>query len=72
MAVDGVSLDTSYFTAGGGGRRPAVLIGHGSGFEADVKGQPRSSHATVTRPDLVGAWIRQVDGKIGLKIPRAR
>ncbi|MFD7865592.1 alpha/beta fold hydrolase [Streptomyces sp. NPDC059783] len=31
MRVDGVSLDTSYFTTGGSGRRPAVLIGHGFG-----------------------------------------
>ncbi|MGW2591151.1 alpha/beta fold hydrolase [Streptomyces sp. NPDC001515] len=31
MRVDGVSLDTSYFTAEGAGRRPAVLIGHGFG-----------------------------------------
>ncbi|MEV6163418.1 alpha/beta fold hydrolase [Streptomyces sp. NPDC052052] len=35
MRVDGVSLDTSYFTTGGTGRRPAVLIGHGFGGSKD-------------------------------------
>lgn len=32
---DGVALDTSYFTADGGGRRPAVLLGHGFGGSKD-------------------------------------
>ncbi|MEW1686585.1 alpha/beta fold hydrolase [Streptomyces sp. NPDC091265] len=31
MRIDGVSLDTSYFSTGGTRRRPAVLIGHGFG-----------------------------------------
>ncbi|WP_328377002.1 alpha/beta fold hydrolase [Streptomyces sp. NBC_00440] len=40
MAVDGVRIDTSYFTAGGSGRRPAVLLGHGFGGSKDeVKSQ---------------------------------
>ncbi|MCX5397098.1 alpha/beta fold hydrolase [Streptomyces sp. NBC_00102] len=30
-----VALDTSYFTADGGGRRPAVLLGHGFGGSKD-------------------------------------
>src|SRR4051812_33893814 len=39
----GVRLDTSYFTAGGSGRRPAVLLGHGfGGSKADVRGQAES------------------------------
>ena len=39
----GVRLDTSYFTAGGGGRRPAVLLGHGfGGSKDDVRGQAES------------------------------
>ncbi|CAG7655583.1 alpha/beta fold hydrolase [Actinacidiphila bryophytorum] len=39
----GVRLDTSYFTAGGTGRRPAVLLGHGfGGSKADVRGQAES------------------------------
>ncbi|MEU1086034.1 alpha/beta fold hydrolase [Streptomyces sp. NPDC005892] len=32
---DKVALDTSYFTADGGGRRPAVLLGHGFGGSKD-------------------------------------
>ncbi|MFF1834568.1 alpha/beta fold hydrolase [Streptomyces sp. NPDC058231] len=40
MRIDGVSLDTSYFTSGGRGRRPAVLIGHGfGGSKDDVRAQ---------------------------------
>ncbi|MEE4490022.1 alpha/beta fold hydrolase [Streptomyces sp. BE230] len=35
MRVDGVSVDTSYFTTGGTQRRPAVLIGHGFGGSKD-------------------------------------
>ncbi|MFJ7076798.1 CocE/NonD family hydrolase [Streptomyces sp. NPDC098781] len=32
---DGVRIDTSYFTAAGDGRRPAVLLGHGFGGSKD-------------------------------------
>ncbi|MFJ7197558.1 MULTISPECIES: alpha/beta fold hydrolase [unclassified Streptomyces] len=40
MRLDGVSLDTSYFTTGGTERRPAVLIGHGfGGSKDDVRAQ---------------------------------
>ncbi|MFJ5843661.1 alpha/beta fold hydrolase [Streptomyces sp. NPDC092903] len=35
MRIDGVSIDTSYFTTGGSERRPAVLIGHGFGGSKD-------------------------------------
>ncbi|MFJ9976266.1 alpha/beta fold hydrolase [Streptomyces cyaneofuscatus] len=36
----GVPIDTSYFTAGGSGKRPAVLIGHGfGGSKNDVRAQ---------------------------------
>jgi ABC-2 type transport system ATP-binding protein len=39
----GVRLDTSYFTAGGAGRRPAVLLAHGfGGSKDDVRGQAES------------------------------
>jgi ABC-2 type transport system ATP-binding protein len=39
----GVLLDTSYFTAGGSERRPAVLIGHGfGGSKDDVRGEAES------------------------------
>ncbi|MEU0359888.1 alpha/beta fold hydrolase [Streptomyces cyaneofuscatus] len=36
----GVPIDTSYFTSGGSGKRPAVLIGHGfGGSKNDVRAQ---------------------------------
>ncbi len=49
----GVRLDTSYFTAGGPGRRPAVLLGHGfGGSKDDVRGQAealaRHGYAVLT------------------------
>ncbi|WP_329210949.1 alpha/beta fold hydrolase [Streptomyces sp. NBC_00683] len=40
MRMNGVSVDTSYFTTGGSQRRPAVLIGHGfGGSKNDVRAQ---------------------------------
>ncbi|MFC3236972.1 alpha/beta fold hydrolase [Streptomyces nitrosporeus] len=40
MRVNGVSVDTSYFTTGGSRPRPAVLIGHGfGGSKDDVRAQ---------------------------------
>ncbi|MFF9377868.1 CocE/NonD family hydrolase [Streptomyces griseoluteus] len=33
--ADGTRVDTSYFTSGGGGRRPAVLLAHGFGGSKD-------------------------------------
>ncbi|MFJ4837518.1 alpha/beta fold hydrolase [Streptomyces sp. NPDC088746] len=40
MKMNGVSVDTSYFTSGGTQRRPAVLIGHGfGGSKNDVRAQ---------------------------------
>ncbi|MFF2726568.1 alpha/beta fold hydrolase [Streptomyces sp. NPDC058008] len=40
MSMNGVSVDTSYFTSGGTQRRPAVLIGHGfGGSKDDVRAQ---------------------------------
>ncbi|MEV7103082.1 alpha/beta fold hydrolase [Streptomyces atroolivaceus] len=40
MKMNGVSVDTSYFTSGGTQRRPAVLIGHGfGGSKDDVRAQ---------------------------------
>ncbi|MFJ2794726.1 MULTISPECIES: alpha/beta fold hydrolase [unclassified Streptomyces] len=63
MRTDGVSLDTSYFTAGGAGRRPAVLIGHGfGGSKDDVRAQAerlaRSGYAVLT-------WSARGFGKSG-------
>lgn len=63
MKSDGVSIDTSYFTAGGTGRRPAVLIGHGfGGSKDDVRAQAeqlaRSGYAVLT-------WSARGFGKSG-------
>ncbi|WP_329117498.1 alpha/beta fold hydrolase [Streptomyces sp. NBC_01465] len=71
MAVDGVSLDTSYFTEGGSGRRPAVLIGHGFGGSKDeVKGQAeklaRDGYAVLT---WSARGFGKSTGKIGLNDP---
>ncbi|MER6626893.1 alpha/beta fold hydrolase [Streptomyces sp. NPDC000987] len=71
MAVDGVRLDTSYFTAGPAGRRPAVLLAHGfGGSRADVRQQAedlaRDGYAVLT-------WSARgfggSTGKIGLNAP---
>ncbi|MCB5164322.1 alpha/beta fold hydrolase [Streptomyces bambusae] len=40
LRMPGAAIDTSYFTAGGPGRRPAVLLGHGfGGSKEDVRPQ---------------------------------
>ncbi|WP_406395174.1 alpha/beta fold hydrolase [Streptomyces sp. NBC_00887] len=40
LRMNGVSVDTSYFTTGGSQRRPAVVIGHGfGGSKNDVRAQ---------------------------------
>ncbi|CQR63974.1 CocE/NonD family hydrolase [Streptomyces leeuwenhoekii] len=72
MAVgDGVRLDTSYFTAGPAGRRPAVLLAHGfGGSKADVRAQAErlaeDGYAVLT-------WSARgfggSTGKIGLNDP---
>ncbi|MCX4551037.1 alpha/beta fold hydrolase [Streptomyces sp. NBC_01500] len=71
MAVDGVRLDTSYFTAGGSGRRPAVLLGHGfGGSKDDVKGQAqqlaRDGYAVLT---WSARGFGKSTGQIGLNDP---
>ncbi|WP_406252418.1 alpha/beta fold hydrolase [Streptomyces atratus] len=63
MKADGVSIDTSYFTAGDTGRRPAVLIGHGfGGSKDDVRAQAeqlaRAGYAVLT-------WSARGFGKSG-------
>ncbi|MGC0377202.1 alpha/beta fold hydrolase [Streptomyces sp. SAI-229] len=68
---DGVRIDTSYFTAGPDGRRPAVLLGHGfGGSKDDVREQAedlaRDGYAVLT-------WSARgfggSTGKIGLNDP---
>ncbi|MFF5155667.1 alpha/beta fold hydrolase [Streptomyces sp. NPDC000348] len=69
---DGVRIDTSYFTAGPGGRRPAVLLGHGfGGSKDDVREQAedlaRDGYAVLT-------WSARgfggSTGRIGLNDPQ--
>ncbi|MEV0734512.1 alpha/beta fold hydrolase [Streptomyces sp. NPDC050549] len=73
MAVDGVKLDTSYFTAGGTGtgRRPAVLLAHGFGGSKDdvrkqAEGLARDGYAVLT---WSARGFGKSTGKIGLNDP---
>ncbi|MFF0585461.1 CocE/NonD family hydrolase [Streptomyces sp. NPDC003781] len=68
---DGVRLDTSYFTAGPGGRRPAVLLAHGfGGSKDDVREQAedlaRDGYAVLT---WSARGFGRSTGKIGLNAP---
>ncbi|MFJ6069474.1 CocE/NonD family hydrolase [Streptomyces sp. NPDC093065] len=68
---DGVRLDTSYFTAGSGGRRPAVLLAHGfGGSKDDVRAQAedlaRDGYAVLT---WSARGFGKSTGKIGLNAP---
>ncbi|WCN01380.1 alpha/beta fold hydrolase [Streptomyces sp. M92] len=68
---DGVRLDTSYFTAGSDGRRPAVLLAHGfGGSKADVRDQAedlaRDGYAVLT---WSARGFGESTGKIGLNAP---
>lgn len=65
MRIDGVSIDTSYFTTGGSQRRPAVLIGHGYGrtkdnSRAQAQQLARDGYAVLT-------WSARGFGKSGGK-----
>ncbi|MQY32371.1 Vitamin B12 import ATP-binding protein BtuD [Streptomyces sp. RB17] len=72
MAVDGVRLDTSFFTPAGAGRHPAVLLAHGfGGSKADMRQQAEDlagdGYAVLT-------WSARgfggSTGKIGLNDPK--
>ncbi|MEU6402256.1 alpha/beta fold hydrolase [Streptomyces sp. NPDC046985] len=68
----GVRLDTSYFTAAGSGRHPAVLLGHGfGGSKDDVRGQAedlaRDGYAVLT---WSARGFGRSTGKIGLNDPK--
>ncbi|MFF0512600.1 alpha/beta fold hydrolase [Streptomyces sp. NPDC004250] len=68
---DGVRLDTSYFTAGPDGRRPAVLLAHGfGGSKADARDQAerlaRDGYAVLT---WSARGFGRSTGKIGLNAP---
>ncbi|MER6127648.1 alpha/beta fold hydrolase [Streptomyces sp. NPDC001795] len=68
----GVRIDTSYFTSGSGGRRPAVLLGHGfGGTKDDVRDQAeklaRDGYAVLT---WSARGFGKSTGKIGLNDPK--
>lgn len=72
MAVDGVRLDTSYFTPAGTGRHPAVLLAHGfGGSKDDMRRQAedlaRDGYAVLT---WSARGFGRSTGKIGLNDPR--
>jgi len=69
---DGVRIDTSYFTSGSGGRRPAVLLAHGfGGSKDDVRQQAedlaRDGYAVVT---WSARGFGKSTGKVGLNDPK--
>ncbi|MEU0386336.1 CocE/NonD family hydrolase [Streptomyces chartreusis] len=69
---NGVRIDTSYFTSGGAGRRPAVLLGHGfGGSKNDVRQQAedlaRDGYAVLT---WSARGFGKSNGKIGLNDPK--
>ncbi|WP_406469711.1 alpha/beta fold hydrolase [Streptomyces hirsutus] len=69
---DEVRIDTSYFTAGPAGRRPAVLLGHGfGGSKNDVRQQAeelaREGYAVLT---WSARSFGKSTGKIGLNDPK--
>jgi ABC-2 type transport system ATP-binding protein len=68
---NGVRIDTSYFTSGEAGRRPAVLLGHGfGGSKNDVRQQAedlaRDGYAVLT---WSARGFGKSNGKIGLNDP---
>jgi ABC-2 type transport system ATP-binding protein len=72
MSMDGVRIDTSYFTAGPAGRRPAVLLAHGfGGSKQDVRQQAEDlaadGYAVLT---WSARGFGRSTGKIGLNDPR--
>ncbi|MGW2419080.1 CocE/NonD family hydrolase [Streptomyces sp. NPDC001709] len=73
MAVDGVRLDTSFFTPAGAGRHPAVLLAHGfGGSKADMRPQAedlaRHGYAVLT---WSARGFGKSTGRIGLNDPKA-
>ncbi|MHB9861602.1 alpha/beta fold hydrolase [Streptomyces sp. YIM S03343] len=72
MAVDGVRLDTAYFTSAATGRRPAVLLAHGFGGSKDdmrqqAEGLARDGYAVLT---WSARGFGRSTGKIGLNDPK--
>ncbi|MEU9158300.1 CocE/NonD family hydrolase [Streptomyces sp. NPDC048417] len=72
MDVDGVQLDTSFFTTPGTGRRPAVLLAHGfGGSKADMRQEAedlaRQGYAVLT---WSARGFGKSTGSIGLNDPK--
>ncbi|MET7732356.1 alpha/beta fold hydrolase [Streptomyces sp. NPDC005402] len=72
MALDGVRIDTSYFTTTGTERRPALLLGHGfGGSKNDVRQQAedlaRDGYAVLT---WSARGFGKSTGKVGLNDPK--
>ncbi|MGW7820182.1 CocE/NonD family hydrolase [Streptomyces puniciscabiei] len=72
MAVDGVRLDTSFFTPATAGRHPAVLLAHGFGGSKDDMRQQaedlaRDGYAVLT---WSARGFGRSTGKIGLNDPK--
>ncbi|UUU22215.1 alpha/beta fold hydrolase [Streptomyces sp. DSM 40750] len=70
--AEGVRIDTSYFTSGSDGRRPAVLLAHGfGGSKDDVRQQAedlaRDGYAVLT---WSARGFGESTGKIGLNDPK--
>ncbi|KDN86323.1 ABC transporter [Kitasatospora cheerisanensis KCTC 2395] len=68
---EGVRIDTSFFTAGGSGRRPAVLLAHGFGGSKDGERQraeelARAGYAVLT---WSARGFGESSGQIGLNQP---
>ncbi|WP_225804644.1 alpha/beta fold hydrolase [Streptomyces sp. NK15101] len=71
LDIDGVRIDTSYFTDGSAGRRPAVLLGHGFGgskddVRAQAEGLARDGYAVLT---WSARGFGASTGEIGLNDP---
>ncbi|UYQ62182.1 alpha/beta fold hydrolase [Streptomyces peucetius] len=70
-SMPGAKIDTSYFTSGGDGRRPAVLLGHGfGGSKDDVRAQAerlaRDGYAVLT---WSARGFGRSTGQIGMNDP---
>ncbi|MFF7964517.1 CocE/NonD family hydrolase [Streptomyces sp. NPDC007903] len=69
--ADGTRVDTSYFTSGGGGRRPAVLLAHGFGGSKDdlrAQAQDLAGHGYAVLTWSARGFGHST-GKIGLNDP---
>ncbi|MEV7183567.1 alpha/beta fold hydrolase [Kitasatospora sp. NPDC093102] len=66
-----IQLDTSFFTAGGGGRRPAVLLAHG--FGGSKEGERERAEQLARQGYAVLTWSARgfghSGGRIGLNAP---